>query len=539
MEFSSTEATALCIAQAQEALAANRHGEVLQLCSNVLAGTASADERATALFLSARAHFGRSDAASMTRVAEEALPLLEGLGRNEDVFEMARLLGYAYCQLEQYANALVQSDRAVRIAMELGDGRRLLLARSVVAVCWTAMGNPWQGERVLCAAADMPEAAERSREAAVLMGNLGVARVQIYRLLREASDDPAADDVLKRAEEAHRRCWELSREVDDSRLRALSERNLAEVVLYAGRLDEAEEHLAACAAMGPGDPPAALEVLRVSALLQRARGFHAEAVRLGEEFLEKASGHSARRYMHAMLHQAYRVLAQPKAALAHSEAAHRLDMQRMTLQLKAQSDYLVSRMEVEEARKRAEGAESDAKVQRELASVMESAAHRDPLTGLANRRMLDKALAASLAQAMQVRHPVSVILADLDHFKRINDSFGHGVGDKVLAQVAAILRSSTRETDCVARLGGEEFVVVAQADERSAMELGERIRRAVQQHAWNEIGPTLAVTISMGVVTTVPTALSPEMNKALLDAADQALYAAKKSGRNRVVQGLR
>jgi diguanylate cyclase (GGDEF)-like protein len=131
-----------------------------------------------------------------------------------------------------------------------------------------------------------------------------------------------------------------------------------------------------------------------------------------------------------------------------------------------------------------------------------------------------------------------VAMADLDHFKRINDSFGHAVGDKVLVQVAAVLSAAVREGDLVARIGGEEFVLVAQADDDRSMALCEQAREAVNLHDWHAVEPGLAVSLSMGFVVWHPADGSDMTAGRLLDAADRALYAAKAAGRNRVVASV-
>jgi diguanylate cyclase (GGDEF)-like protein len=125
------------------------------------------------------------------------------------------------------------------------------------------------------------------------------------------------------------------------------------------------------------------------------------------------------------------------------------------------------------------------------------------------------------------------MVLDIDHFKRINDSYGHDVGDRVLERVAEVLRSCIRGTDVVCRYGGEEFVVVgADSDLDSSLKCAERLRHAVE----TEVSAAFAqlerpVTVSIGVALRNESTRTPEM---LLKAADEALYIAKQSGRNRV-----
>jgi len=165
--------------------------------------------------------------------------------------------------------------------------------------------------------------------------------------------------------------------------------------------------------------------------------------------------------------------------------------------------------------------------------AFERAARYDPLTGVHNRHWLDQALPSWIGQHEATGSPLSIILADLDHFKAYNDSYGHRVGDAVLAAAAAAMQHVIRQTDRVARYGGEEFVVLLrETDIARAGATAERLREAVgkAQPAVEEHPDLPTVTISMGVAQ-----LQPGQNAtALLDAADQALYAAKAAGRNRV-----
>ena len=161
-------------------------------------------------------------------------------------------------------------------------------------------------------------------------------------------------------------------------------------------------------------------------------------------------------------------------------------------------------------------------------------AAEDGLTGLANRRHLEEWLAQQFAQARCTHCPLTVVMADVDHFKQINDCFGHQIGDEVLMSVAMLMRHACRATDLAARYGGEEFVLVLPETAVSqAHTVCERLRNAVELHPWNAIRSGLSVTISLG--------LSSDRNapshERLLGLADAQLYAAKRAGRNRISSG--
>jgi diguanylate cyclase (GGDEF)-like protein len=163
---------------------------------------------------------------------------------------------------------------------------------------------------------------------------------------------------------------------------------------------------------------------------------------------------------------------------------------------------------------------------------------QDPLTGLYNRRHLEERLASELAAAQRHGRPVSLLMADVDHFKAINDAHGHLAGDEALKMLAFVLRGAVRKEDVLARYGGEEFVIVARETPLEGAEsLAERIRRAVERSrcAWQ--GQDLGVTVSIGVTMSVGAAefVAGRTERDLIEAADRALYLAKQGGRNRVV----
>lgn len=161
-----------------------------------------------------------------------------------------------------------------------------------------------------------------------------------------------------------------------------------------------------------------------------------------------------------------------------------------------------------------------------------AAALRDPLTGLANRRAADEALDASL----QSGEPVVVVLLDLDFFKSVNDTHGHGAGDVVLREVAARLGSRARSGDIAARYGGEEFLVIARgARPEAAVAIGERYWSAVRETVLSPAAGVTKVTASVGVAFCDAPPGARQTRESLLAAADAALYEAKRGGRDRVV----
>ncbi len=159
----------------------------------------------------------------------------------------------------------------------------------------------------------------------------------------------------------------------------------------------------------------------------------------------------------------------------------------------------------------------------------------DPLTRLHNRRYMEIHLGTLLEKTREAHRPLSVLLVDIDFFKAINDTYGHDAGDEVLKEFAARLRSSVRGVDLACRFGGEEFVIVMpEADLSIASAVGERLRRRIagETFAINNNTQRIEVTISVGVSVRQPEDTTADP---LLKRADQALYRAKRDGRNRVV----
>ncbi|MEG3617386.1 diguanylate cyclase [Magnetovibrio sp. PR-2] len=175
--------------------------------------------------------------------------------------------------------------------------------------------------------------------------------------------------------------------------------------------------------------------------------------------------------------------------------------------------------------------------QKQAENALKSLAHKDGLTGLANRRTFDMTLEADLLHAKREGTSLALLLCDIDHFKPYNDIYGHQRGDKCLKQVAnAIAEEVKRPTDLAARYGGEEFAVILPGiDVEGVVRVAERIRAGVfelnERHKGNEKDGR--VTLSIGTVCLKP---SEEVTEAaIIDMADEALYAAKECGRNQVV----
>ena len=162
--------------------------------------------------------------------------------------------------------------------------------------------------------------------------------------------------------------------------------------------------------------------------------------------------------------------------------------------------------------------------------ALEMQARSDPLTGLLNRRGLEGQFAFAIALARRSGRPLSLLAVDVDHFKRVNDTHGHGVGDQVLQSLAQTLQQRLRSSDVAARIGGEEFVaLLPDTSLEEARAAADALRLAVAAQLHPQVGP---ITISLGV--SALRADDADNARTLLERADAALYQAKKEGRNRV-----
>jgi two-component system cell cycle response regulator len=165
---------------------------------------------------------------------------------------------------------------------------------------------------------------------------------------------------------------------------------------------------------------------------------------------------------------------------------------------------------------------------------MYESALRDGLTKAFNRKHFNDLLEKEFAYAARHAAPLALLFIDLDHFKKVNDTFGHPAGDFVLTEVAGVLAETIRGEDVLARFGGEEFCVLSRGTDRGgALELAERLRREISERRYLYGGKVIPVTISLGVALMPDPAMTQPA--ALLAAADKALYEAKRAGRDRVV----
>ena len=199
-------------------------------------------------------------------------------------------------------------------------------------------------------------------------------------------------------------------------------------------------------------------------------------------------------------------------------------------------DFLTKPVEPEELNARLLVGSRIVDLQKKLIQTCERSqfeATHDSLTGLWNRAAILEFLRAELAVSVRKSNNLGVMLLDIDHFKRINDCYGHAVGDSVLIHIAELMHSNLRVSDWVGRYGGEEFLVIAsESTAENMIRVAERLRLAIANNPFRAGAQTISATISIGIANT--RAIESPTPKMLIEVADSALYRAKKNGRNRI-----
>lgn len=508
--------------------------------------------RAEALALLAHQYPRLGRLTASTRHATEAMALAERLGDDGLLADALTSHCFVYGQLLMGRDALESGMKALAAARRAGDPVREAWALNRVGVAYSSLENQAQA----CASTEQAlEIATRCGSPEVLFScqnNLAyfwLRRAEDARAL--GSDAAVLAEALASARRTAEQATALARRSDSPFQVAVAVSNLVNALLAGGLLDEALPllnefgHLA----HDHGYRTLAVEADVQRAIFLRLKGEPLQAARILAALLHAATEPppKLRRLLIRTLYETHKASGQYREALSWLEELVGLDRQLSRDNLVLQTEVILIRDQVEQAQARADSAAADARRERARAAHLESeqhrlrehamaldrAAHEDVLTGLHNRRHAEFALPLLVEGARVAGQVISVAALDVDHFKRINDTHGHAVGDSVLQQLAQLLRHRLRSADLMARIGGEEFlaVLVGIAPPQAA-EICERLRLAVAEHDWAAITPGLIVRISVGIAG--GSLQQQQQADDLLNRADRALYAAKRGGRNRV-----
>ena len=455
----------------------------------------------------------RGDIATQGRVAKQ---INQWAAVHGDAFLLARshrLLAIFFRRIGDAAGALGHAVAGVRHAEVMSPPLRCS-QMITLALLLDLNGRFAEAERRFAEALDI----------AVGMGDAGLALTILNNMAFTAYENGQYDKANRLAAQMRRAAAEGEIALDGLYLDTL-----ARICLAQGRYAEAELALEPVV-RDPGGPlvsegDSLPECLLTLAEIQTATGRDEQAgATLGEVdrlcrerglAAVAAKARQARAQWHAAGGRFEQAYAEYRAFHEESEALH-------SAQREARAYALHAVYEADEARR--------------MSASLREIAHRDALTGLFNRRHIDERLAAMVADAQRTGEPLSVAIVDLDHFKTINDTFSHAVGDMVLRHLGSTLAGAVGGAECAARLGGEEFVLLLPGTGAEAAALRcDSLASRIRAMDWSEMTGTHPVTASIGVATYAD---GPMSAADLLAAADQNLYAAKRSGRDRVVASV-
>jgi diguanylate cyclase (GGDEF)-like protein len=462
------------------------------------------------------------------------------LGRTQDSAarcEVAALKAQVSFFSGSYADALREAELAVRVADESFDRDLRIFARRAACLVFGNVGVPdWRQRleellRLSVDAGDVwEEAISRNDLACYLQetGDLEGAECEIARALAVARRVPGRNNFALGVLHSTRADIRLLAARPEAALRdaevaiarlleggdpnpyvfGVTVRAQVQARMALGQLDDARESgEGALAWLGDRVPQMRSLILTTLASALRDAGRTEEAY----DALQRAC---------ELERQAFRELSQIQLSLERATLEAR--------EARRHSDLLtVKNRQLAEAHSELERRADELET---LHAQLREQAERDPLTGVHNRRYLARELEQLTGNRMA--GPISMAVLDVDHFKTINDRFGHSTGDQVLIRIAGLLCDHLRESDSIIRSGGEEFIMLMpRTDENAATACCERIRRAVNTEVWSSVADGLNVTASLGMATTD----DPTDLEAVIRLADQRLYEAKRNGRDRVV----
>jgi diguanylate cyclase (GGDEF)-like protein len=543
------------LALTQAAVRRGDHHEGARLAEAALRALNDDDgaRRALALRLLALNRWRIGDTEPAARAADDALALYQALADPHGEVETLNVLCMVYNDLGLHREALEMAVRALRLARAVQDRRLECWALNRVGASYEYLDDPRLALQYVQQSLDAARALPRHDEELFgALNNLAGGELKVARQHMRQGEFEAAESMLVQAREHAREALELARRSGNTHRETLALGNLSKVAglgpdrLQAQALLEQYQALA----RRHGYQRQALSADYDMAELLRQDGRHALAALRLEQLLTDvdADDGALRLAIEHALYDSYKALGRYEQALAHLERHAALERSQLRQQAEAQARVLLARLEIDQARIETASARIDAELQRLRARELEAeqnalrahaealgrAAREDALTGLQNRRAIDEALPRLIDRSRTGHGLLAVAMADLDHFKQINDRHGHGVGDEVLVRLAQLLRGNTRGADLLARVGGEEFIIVfGNTPIERAHDVCERLRQAVAHFPWSDLAPGLEVTVSVGLVAGAP----GDAQQALIGRADAALYEAKRRGRNRVHRG--
>jgi diguanylate cyclase (GGDEF)-like protein len=499
--------------------------------------------RAEALFLKGRSAESLLDYSRALGTYADALVAFESFDDMGGVAKVLRALGFLHDALGDFPSALDHLFRALALDERNGDAGSRAATLRTIGIVHSRSGDIATGLDYYRQSLALADADEHPVERAKTLNNLGINLKNLGKLDESLAALTEAHDIFVRLGLPYLRAGALNN-------LGLAQERTGDLALAEATLREAFD-LSQRTGYGRGVASAELALGRLCSRAQRPD----EGRSLLESALAMCNRHGLRQLAaecHEALADHHESQGDYAAALTHYRRFHKI-------QREVQSETAGNKMRALQIQHEVEGARREAEMMRErqealaranlelealnaslteanvlrisLVDQLERQTYEDALTGLANRRRLDLRLTEAFALVQRHGRPLAVAVADLDHFKRVNDLHSHAAGDAVLKALAGILQGQVRQTDLVARYGGEEFVLVlSETDAEAAYIVCEKVRAAVADYPWKEVAPGLALTVSIGFCadTTLDSA------ERMLAVADAELYAAKAAGRNRV-----
>jgi len=466
--------------------------------------------------------YSQADYPAVLDAQDASIALFRALGDLEGEARCLNLLGITWRQLSDYGRALEMYEAALRGFRQAGDRKWQARVVSNIGNVEIQLGNHGAALELFGQALQLRREIGDNEGSGFDLNNAAFAHVQRALQLRASGDTTSCQVECDIAVRLLDRALAVARQYGYTRLEATVVESMGEAYLAMAKPEVALGMADRFLALSRQSGDRWIEAYGLSCVgeIRQQLGEHAPAIELLAAALASfealgARDESAR--VLKILSRAHEDAGELGEALACLRRATRLDEELRSEATERRARALAERRRVEHAAEEAE---------RYKRLAME-----DALTGLANRRQLDERLGSMLRDARARSTSITLALADVDHFKGINDRFSHAVGDEVLRCVGEVLRAQCRAGDVAGRYGGEEFVLVFRGLEMAAAsEACQRVRRAVESWDWKSIHPQLRVTLSMGLASN----RSFDEPQGLLDAADHWLHEAKRHGRNQV-----
>jgi diguanylate cyclase (GGDEF)-like protein len=501
---------------------AQRGAELAREAVELARATADTPGEAQALYCLGRNLHAQADYPAVFETQNTALTLFRVLGNAEGEARCLNLLGITHRQLGDYGRALEMYEAALKGFRDAGDLRWQARVISNIGNIEIQLGNHSAALELFEQALELRREIGDHEGAGFDLNNAAFGHVQRALSHRQQGD---AMSCQAEAEEALRlldRSLTLARQFGYKRLEAIVLQSMGEAYQAMAKPEVALSMADQFLELARASNDRWIESYGLSCVgeIRHQLGDHVEAAALLKRALEGFEALGSRDEVARVL----KVLSHVYETTGNLTEALSCLRRSGVMEQELKSEETERRARALSARRRLELANREAERFKRLAL-------EDSLTGLANRRQLDERLENLVRDARVRGTVVSVALADVDHFKGINDRFSHAVGDEVLRCVGEILRAHCRLGDIAGRYGGEEFMLVFRSlDVRAASEICERVRRAVETFDWPSIHPQLRVTLSLGLASSA----SFDEPQGILDAADHWLYEAKHHGRNQV-----